>query len=167
LGGGGMGRGRGRTLPAWMTQQQQDNNNRPPGDGPSSSSGDTTAPPKSDPPRGSRFNDPPRNFPPPPGDSPAGLQGTGRGRDRTLPAWMTQQQQSSNGPQGQQAPVRSQPEVIGAPPTHAPSSNHPPRASGFHEPSRDAPVALQGTGRGRGRTLPAWMTQQASGGPGG
>jgi hypothetical protein len=72
----GTGRGRGRTLPAWMTQP---NDNGPSSQGPAL-----------EPPRG----------PPPPsfgGESRNDLAGGGRGRGRTLPAWMTAQQNNNNG----------------------------------------------------------------------
>jgi len=115
----GMGRGRGRTVPSWVAQ-----------------GGDAAL--------GTNDSKPMSNPAPRPAaagvvqDLPVGAQASGRGRGRTLPAWMTQQQEA------------------GSLPAQVPSPAPPPA---FH-----APEAMGG-GRGRGRTLPAWMTQQQSGGP--
>ena len=137
-GASGTGRGWGRTLPAWMTQ-----------DGPSASEGSQstreTIDYRRDPPRSQQ---PQRNLPPQ-REAPVALQGNGRGLGRTLPAWMTSQ--ADSGPQKQPS---SGPPTRPSPPREN-SLDVPPRVGGFSEPS-----TLQGTGRGKGRTLPAWMTQK-------
>ena len=158
--GAGRGRGRGQTLPAWMTEGTASV------DGPSglnSAPVRDIAPPSADyssvPGPVGRGNDPrsfdrgppphrENNFPPP--NAPAGGgrgreggRGRGRGREVNQPAWMTHGT-GSNGPQG------ASPHDIPA----APRSNvGPPQArGGFPD------VGTEGGGRGRGRTLPAWMT---------
>ena len=80
---------------------------------------------------------------PPRGDtySSAG-RGRGRGRDMNLPAWMTGS--GSSGGDGPQA---------AGPNTPYDSRSAPPIQGGFVDPGAG------GSGRGRGRTLPAWMTQ--------
>jgi hypothetical protein len=135
-----------------MTQQQQDNNGPQGQPGPSSSGeGNNASTHNSLPPRGGGgFNEPPRNTPAAfsPRDAPVALHGNGGGR--VLPG------PSSSG-EGNNASTNN-----GLPLRGGGGFNEPPRNTPAAFPPRDAPVALQGTGRGRGRTLPAWMTQQQS-----
>ena len=156
-GGMGRGRGRGRTLPAWMTNQNAD--------GPASAGSESVvqppsrAPPPSNsfPPRSSHYNEPPRHqSTPPPLDAAVSLQGTGRGRGRTMPAWMTRQ--GNDGPKGNDAPPSHFPQRDGGfnDPVQNTAQAFPPQNTG---PAFAPQDALQGSGRGRGRTLPAWMTQ--------
>jgi hypothetical protein len=141
------------------------------------------------PPRGGGYNNskpPPRNNPSHSRDPPAG--GSGRGRGMTLPAWMTQAH-NNDGPQGQQGPASSSlgdsqraPSPTSAPlPPRGGNFQQPPPAGvqdagrgnfqqlppagvqgagrgNFQQPP---PAGVQGAGRGRGRgmTLPAWMTK--------
>jgi hypothetical protein len=123
---------------------------------------------------GPRF-DPQSNAPPnvinnaplPPRQDIGGGRGGGRGRNMTLPAWVTQQ----NGPVAAAPPVERprggpliepDPRVGGrldrGPGGGAPPMNHDPGSGGPDLGPRGA-----GRGRGRGMTLPAWMTQTQNG----
>mmetsp|Transcript_25053 Transcript_25053/g.28668 ORF Transcript_25053/g.28668 Transcript_25053/m.28668 type:complete len:197 (-) Transcript_25053:271-861(-) len=124
--GGSIGRGRGRTTPAWMSRQD------------SNSAGMTSDTNKSNSnhiqnqcqgiDRGA--------------DQEIGSAGRGRGRDRTAPAWMTRQENSS---------------LNDTSDTNRGNSSYP-QAQG-HVASRDRDMGSVGQGRGRGRTKPAWMTR--------
>lgn len=136
---GGGGRGRGRTLPSWITKDRNGNEPQtvslepPPPQIPQHTNGGASLPP--------------RDLPPP-----ASLQGTGRGRGRTLPAWMTQ---PNDGPAGQAVePPRGPP-----PPSFGVGPPRGPPPASFGGDNRND---VSGGGRGRGRTLPAWMTAQQS-----
>mmetsp|Transcript_41298 Transcript_41298/g.99489 ORF Transcript_41298/g.99489 Transcript_41298/m.99489 type:complete len:487 (-) Transcript_41298:323-1783(-) len=92
-------------------------------------------------------------------DVAAAAQGLGRGRERTLPAWMT------NGTGPDLPPRNEAPEdaTNHPPPAAAATSDGMTHAGGIPPGlsplnNNNAPVAMPGRGRGRGRTLPAWMT---------
>jgi hypothetical protein len=138
----GAGRGRGQTLPAWMTQGNSDGLQ---GGAPPPSS----VPPNHNvAPAASR----PNQGPPPArgGFSDAGGAGRGRGRgkDMNRPAWMTSGAANDDGP--------GQPPVAAA--ASKPNPGPPPVQGGF----ADTGGAGGGRGRGRGKdmNLPAWMTEK-------
>ena len=141
-GGAGRGRGRGRTLPAWVTNSQQADSlgaDRTVGD---------DAPARTAPPHDSRRSS--VGLPPPSVES---ARGGGRGRARTMPAWMSQSQQPSGNPNeysSQDARLAMDDRGGGRA-----------RDSGAGQYGGPPPMDDRGGGRGRGRgmTLPAWMTQ--------
>ena len=150
----GRGRGRGRTLPAWVTQSEQSDSLAP------NRSGGYDAPALNISSQGSRPSN--ETFP-----SMEASRGGGRGRTRTVPAWMSQsdqpsgtgdarmeqQYQPSNGTHDGPAAMdrRGGDRNVGADqygPTYGSRIGHPSMDDGG-----------SGRGRGRGMTLPAWMTK--------
>ena len=144
------GRGRGRTLPAWMTNNDSDNasgDSRPRESNESmlNSASSNTGRAKTNTnnfTRGSTTNDSSTRFT---GES----MGRGRGRDRTKPAWMTKQDALSKPVPADQNYSKT------TPTTQVPVQQSSTRKSNAYDPS-----SLDSRGRGRGRTLPAWMTKQ-------
>ncbi len=132
----GRGRGRGRTLPAWMTK------------GESVDASSTGGPhEQKDPIHKSVSSDTGGSYSGPDSSSKFSSEtmARGRGRDRTKPAWMAKQQ-------GLDAPNAS---------TSAGQNQN------YTSPPPQAPVlqvsaSFDSRGRGRGRTLPAWMTNKDS-----
>lgn len=115
------------------------------------------------------------------GGGPRDIPGSGRGRGRTLPAWMMGGEGGPGGdlppppmselppPPSSHGPPRGQPppsfdEPPRPPRGPPPQFDEPPRPPRGQPPPFDEPPNMGG-GRGRGRTLPAWMTQND--GPGG
>lgn len=118
------------------------------------------------------------NAPTPPSQDLGGGRGGGRGRNKTLPAWLTQQ----DGPVAAAPPMerpRGGPSIepdprVGRPLDRGPGGGAPPMnygPGGGGPPMNPAPgsggpdLGPRGAGRGRGRgmTLPAWMTQAQNG----
>ena len=157
------GRGRGRTLPAWMTQRNGGDaisntestrnqsitpatavHNKMPQDAPPSSREKES--------RGSYWNDTRPNQNSAPVNFSGASTGLGRGRDRTTPAWMakSKEAQSFSASAGQPNESKNSQNL-----QTSHNSNNMKNAT-FTPSSQDS------RGRGRGRTLPAWMTKQDS-----
>jgi len=164
------GRGRGQTLPAWMTQKQKVDNLGDNGENIHASNGNAMREKSND--DKVMYKEPYKNDIAPLSVQPSSgvrdsLSGTGggRGRGQTLPAWMTQKQKvdnlggnsknhyASNGA----ATIEKKSEM---PTSNMSNQNRLPSPSTM--PSSGIRDSLSGTGggRGRGQTLPAWMTQK-------
>ena len=153
------GRGRGRTLPAWMTNQDSTAISKAPESTPSrinvesggnTKYGSTSSTVTSTAAEPRRFNTGASSIARNSSLAESSSAGRGRGRDRTMPSWMSKQEQSNasdsvdrNGPGNAQIMATRQ-------------ASRAPNTGGY-----DA-SAQESRGRGRGRTLPAWMTNQDS-----
>jgi len=149
----GGGRGRDRTTPAWMTQKQPSNANSFVAEGGTKRRRDNEE---------SRTDGSERGVS---SGSVGGSVGSGRGRERTMPSWMTNKSSNidvvgstSSDRQRDRDVAGNTSGITSARITRTPSQNAD-IGSTRRIVSSDLLNASTPTGRGRGRTTPAWMTQ--------
>ena len=142
------GRGRGRTLPAWMTNKDSTGPiaTSTPIQHVQTSRGVNQSQHSKEPHRSSNSVNSSKHSVASYNSSSAGFNGQnmgrGRGRDRTKPAWMTKSDAPAQPPRNNSNAPKTKYNAQNVAPAH--------------------PTAVDARGRGRGRTLPAWMTQKDS-----
>jgi len=172
-----IGRGRGATTPAWMTQKRTNVNNVSAESQRNPISGGTNREPRSadngilD--RRHTANVPERSTHQAVSGRPVGTPGIGRGRGATTPAWMTKQ--GTNSEQGSTDNTRSRSDVVPQRQVNVEESGG--RSNANRERERPTPNnddvrrgnqdfgntgRNNSMGRGHDQTLPAWMTKDGA-----